>query len=291
MKRMRSTSTEEIDSCKKPKPDIVQSQIDITDFFVKELGSLLYVTNKIIGVKTTPTRCIDLLEPHVLNRTINPDRVKELESVLKTVVLSGEFIELSIAIETSSIQSIITDCLSEDHTVVKQTDYKFKILDGQHRWKAIQNIRDLPGMDSLIIHLKIYLASNEKEIVRRIDEINDIRSFSKDEKTQINVTYNFLMAFSALTIGTSGSVIDRVKNCEYIKTDEFRKKHRDVGENQFQELILKLSQAYEEQWNGFVHKLIESNPSHYRRGLVYRVVEKTKLYHLHCLPIDWIKKL
>lgn len=245
------------------------------------LGKKVLSTNPNQVLLESDDTFIDKFAIHPLNRNVDMIWVSQMKvEVLKTV-MAQECMTLTLAID----KRLIVQAMTDPDTNEDQGGFKAIILDGQHRWEAMKQLKEEIPTISFKIWIILYIVANDAEIVQRLDTLNKRRSFSKDDDDKVAVTKRFLDALSSIHTQEyqTRRSIGKVRKSAILKSDQFIKKHRHTTTKQFQESITSIASTYKESW--------EASQPYCKSSSLCSTIQATKLYQLVDGTCEWLNKV
>lgn len=227
---------------------------------------------------------IDKFDEHPLNRTTDPDWVSKMTIQMLNLATKNEATTLEIAINKNDIRAYAT-AMSDGETY----EYKVIILDGQHRWKAMREIKNTMPHIKMDIILHVHVCEDEDDIVNHLNAINNRRAFTDVHSEQVAMVSRFFKAVDNIVTPSNRTrrCVTKLKNSNKIlKSAEFNNKFKNYSVADFEQAIKKNAESYKAKWDEYVNADIKHS-----KTALYQVVYGTKLYNLVDDSYEWLMKL
>lgn len=251
------------------------------DFAASCLGTSILSANPTQILIESNDTFIHRFSIHELNRNVDPTWVAQMKVELLKTIMAKECMTLTLAIDKRHIAL----AMDEPDTTTEYGGFKAIILDGQHRWEAMKQIKEELSHHSptFKIWLVVYVVENDAEILQRLETLNKRRQFTESDNDKVAVMQRFLEAFAQIhsTEQQTRRCIIRVRRSPILQSDAFILKHKYTTTEQFHNRILKIAQIYHETWLGI--------KKHTKPNVLTFVIEKTHLYQLVDEKENWIK--
>lgn len=260
--------------------DEINEDREIYDELAKRLGGQMFsLGSSSQTMVLTTNKYIGKFYRHPINRNINKKWVENIKkSVLNTMVANERMI-INIAFDSRDAESEFYNDTDDTSPGVKAV-----ILDGQHRWQAMMELNEYHPDKEYKVLLMIYIVNNDKDVMRRIDDINTRLEYSQDDMDGSHVKTTFYSALEDIV--TSDNMKCRcIQNvCKYhiINDTTFIKKHKNKTKEDFKKALFEVSEKYKTIW------IDKKKSSIIKTG---KIIEKYKLYQLTDENCDWINKL
>ncbi len=230
------------------------------------------------------TSFITCFEKHAINRNVNIEWVQQMKVEIMKMAFSKECTTLTLAIHKDSILTVLVD-FDENEA---NGGFKAIILDGQHRWEAMMQLKkEMPDFNMKIM-LVIYIVENEDELLHRLRILNKRLTFTQEDNDKVNITKRFIEAFNQIVTpqNMAKRCIQKVKKSAILQSDAFTNKHKLTTVEKFNKAIIKVSNDYYEKYTG---KL--SSDSKFCKSVTAEVIKITKLYQLVDDTCAWISEI
>ena len=224
---------------------------------------------------------IDRFSVHALNRHVDTNWVSEIKVELLKTIMANECMTLTLAIDKRMVAQAVED--PEIH--VEQGGFTAIILDGQHRWQAMKQLKEEMSCVKFKIWLVIYIVENDTEIIQRLETLNKRRTFSRSDDEKVAVIKRFLQGFCELHTEEyqSRRCIGKIRKSPILRSEQFIKRHRTTTAEQFTEKIKVIASQYLEIW--------DAAKAHTRNNTLYTTIEKTGLYQLVDESCKWLTQV
>jgi hypothetical protein len=244
------------------------------------LGSSIISSNPNQVLIESDDRFIDRFDIHELNRNVDMLWVSQMKVEILKTIMSQECMTLTLAIDIRMIETAIEKSDKEtDNDADTKCLFKAIILDGQHRWEAMKQIKqEMPDI-RFKTWLIVYIVKNDNEIIQRLETLNKRRCFSQEDNDKVAVVKRFLDAFAQLHTNTfqSRRCIVKVRKSYILKTEKFIQKHRNTTTDQFRSRIQATSELYKPIWENQ-----QSNTA------LAKIIHSTHLYQLVDSTCQWL---
>jgi len=293
MKRAREEINNDTTSLPATNSSSITMEVAVTDEHIRAacdyIGkSILYanspVSPKQIMVMSDLTY-LDKFDEHPLNRSTDQNWVDQMMAQMLGVAMKNEVPILDIAININDIKAYLTAMNEGEEVPI----YKAIILDGQHRWKAMQKIKSTMPHVNMNIILHVHVCDDADEIVLTLNAINNRRPFTDDHAEMVNMNKRFHDALDAVVTKKNKNrrCVTKVKShIKILKSPEFFKKYVNYSTEDFKKAIVKIADNYKPKWTEF----LTDNEKNARTAL-YQVVNETGLFQLVDNSHEWIMKM
>lgn len=226
---------------------------------------------------------LHMFKKHAINRNVDPQWVQEMKIELLKTIACGESMTLTLAIDTRDIEVAI----KEPDTEI-QGGFKAIILDGQHRWEAMVELKKSnPGLH-FNLWLVVYVVSSDSEIEERLKSLNKRRTFSQADTDKVNTLRTFLKTLNDLVTDKNANrrCVQNIRNSAALKSETFLNAHKFTSDAEFKAAMIRIAAKYKQMYE---EKIIAD--SKFARSVVADVVNVSKLYQLIEDPAKWLQQL
>ena len=248
---------------------------------VKWLGVGILSTNPHQILVESNDSYIHKFSVHALNRNVDMNWVSEMKVEILKTIMAHECMTLTLAID----KRMVAQAVSDPDTQVEQGGFTAIVLDGQHRWQAMKQLKEEMPHIEFKIWLVIYLVENDAEIIQRLDTLNKRRNFSRADDEKVAVVTRFLQGFHVLHTDEyqSRRCIGKVRRSPFLRSEQFVKKHRTTTAEQFTEKIKMIAAQYAELW--------DAAKAHTKNNTLHTTIERTGMYQLMDESTKWLTQL
>jgi len=246
------------------------------------LGTGILSTNPNQVLLESNESFIDKFAIHALNRNVDMNWVSEMKVQLLKTVMAQETMTLTLAIDKRMVLQAIEE--PEPNDAQGGGGFKAIILDGQHRWEAMKQVKEEMPNIHFKIWLIVYIVENDIEIVQRLETLNKRRMFSRADDEKVAVMKRFLHGFGAVHTQEyqSRRCIGKIRKSPVLRSEQFIKRHRTTTAEQFTEKIKEIANAYQEIWEAARN---HTNPT------LNLTIQNTGLYQLIDTSCSWLEKI
>jgi folylpolyglutamate synthase/dihydropteroate synthase len=261
------------------------------EFAARWLGKSMLSMNPTQVLLESDDSYIDKFAIHELNRNVDMAWVSQMKIEMLKTIMVQECMTLTLAIDVRLIATAMEqgegDGESEGVMEEGKEEGGFKgiILDGQHRWEAMKQLKqELPNA-KFKIWLIVYIVNNDQEILQRLDTLNKRRHFSQADNDKVAVTKRFLEAFSRKHTCTyqSKRCIVNVRRSSILKSLEFIKKHKQTSVVEFEDKLNAVAEKYKDAW-------LEARRTS-KKCTMNTVIYRTHMYQLIDITCQWLHEL
>lgn len=212
------------------------------------------------------------------NRNINPEWVREMKKEVLMLHSQNEIMTLTAAIDKRNIAAFIEAKNSGEDLGM----FKAILLDGQHRWSALKQLRDeQPGVPFRFF-LTVYVVEDDEEIKKRLMQLNKRREFTSSDAAEVDGRLRFLKVWNAVTLGNENRVcVRRIRNNELLRKVSVIKALMHMNEDAIRSKIMEIAQKYKQEYEGSNERV--------KRSVVGQVIRATGLYQLIDANGAWIE--
>lgn len=211
------------------------------------------------------------------NRNINDEWVREMKTEIKALHERNEMMTLTAAIDKRSIAAFIEAKMSGEDLGM----FKAILLDGQHRWSALKQLRDEQPGTPFKFFLIVYVVDNDEEIKMRLMQLNKRREFTKADAAEVDGRLRFLKVWNQVTLGHENRVcVRRIRNSELLRKVPVIKALMNMSEDQIYQKIHQVAQKHQAAY--------EASEDRFKRSMAGKVVRATGMYQLVKDDASWI---
>lgn len=245
--------------------------------------ALAYLCEKTLDVNNKQAICLsgfahlDRFTLGSINRDVKPTWVKEMKKSILDMHAIGRRTTVTVAIDLRDIKIALEDPEAAQ-------DFKAVIVDSQHRWMAMKELREQhPGMDYKF-WLIVYITESEEEMKALLLDLDRRLDITPDDKAQIEIRKRFVEAFSKLTEGhEKRRCVQRTKNHPILRDADVMRALSRMTREDMESKLRDCAKLYKREYEDA--RLAKSSA-------LYATVEGTKLYQMiQWQSGAWIKKM
>lgn len=250
--------------------------------------SRLYMTPGKQAFLLSTSDHLDRLAIHPNNRNIDPGWVRAMKEQVRNNAMTNELMILTAAIDIRQVHRIINRDDDDDDAV--HDEFQGYILDGQHRYMAMRELRDeIPGFRCQFV-LVVYLVESEVELLQRVEMLNRRREFTATDAEQTMARTMFRNAFLSL-MGEGNEnrqcVHAALKRCsERLRDDAVLAKLYGRSFDDIRAALRKLARGYEAAWQ----QKLAANPKN-QKNMLGKVIQQTGMYVLAEDNANWLMEI
>lgn len=245
--------------------------------------ALTFLSEKVLDISNKQALCIcdfshlDRFTLGSINRNVKPEWVKEMKKSIQEMHAIGRRTTVTVAIDLRDIKIALEDSEAAQ-------DFKAVIIDSQHRWMAMKELRQQhPGMDYKF-WLVVYIIESEEDMKTLLFDLDRRLDITPDDKMQIEIRKRFVEAFSKITEGhEKRRCVQRTKNHPILRDADVM---RALARLSVDEMISKMKDCAK------LYKREYEDAGLPRSSVIHSTVEATKLYQMiQWQSGAWIKKM
>lgn len=243
--------------------------------------ALGYISEKVLDVNSKQALCLsnlnflDRMTLGSINRNINPSWVSEMKKSILDMQQIQRRTTITVCIDIRDIEIALTE---------GGEDFKVVIIDAQHRWLAMKEIKQENPDFEYQFWLVVYIVNSEEETKKLLFDLDRRLDITPNDKQQIQIRQRFIDAFSLLTRNhEKRRCIQRSKNLPILRDPDIMRVLHKMNLEEIKEKIKECALHYKQEF-------IEADlPKH---SALYLTINDTKLYQLiHWQSGSWIKKM
>jgi hypothetical protein len=260
---------------------VLEQDKEIYNELAKKLGGqIVNIGSSSQIMIVTTNKYIGKFYRHPINRNINEEWVQNIKNSVLNTIMAKESMVINVAFDSRDAKREFYGDPDDTSLGVKAI-----ILDGQHRWQAMMEINEYHPDKVYTVILMVYIVHNDKDIMKRISDINKRLPYSQEDMDRSHVKTTFYSAFEEIV--TSDNMkrrcIQNVCKSSIINDLSFVKKHKNKTKDDFITALNEVSKKYEKIWMGEREKNT--------RITTGRIIEQYKLYQLTDETCNWMKNL
>lgn len=270
-----------------------QDQIEVTQDHIQSAASylgtkIMYVDSPTQALIQSNAALMDRLDVHPLNRDVDKTWVQAMKQEVLKNALNREFMLLTVAVDQREIHRYL-NWKPEDGDSERE-QFKAFIIDGQHRWYAMQELRaEMPNLVYPVM-LTVYIVRNDTEIVNVLTKLNKRREFTAQDANNVEVRRRFIMAMEK-AVGAAQMSRRCVRSAiiaftRRLKSQMTLNAMSVLTEDKFFERLYDIAAEYEQIWNDKV--AAQPKLAFQAVGVV---IKRTKLYMLCDDTHKWLDKI
>lgn len=219
----------------------------------------------------TNTNHLNKFKVFALNRDININHSKMLENECFAMHLEQKFIILTVALDITDIIQIYND--DRENWLKNCSELKFKILDGQHRFTALQN-RWKSIKDPARILVLCHLVQGDDEIQRLVEDLNKTLPLTEKDFEGIEKKKEFRILLAEIFTGVNLNkrCIKHVFDSPIIREPEFVQCLHSHSDDEIKEAIYKISKEYKTKYDS-LSKLSPAINDAIQISKIYQLIE------------------
>lgn len=212
-----------------------------------------------------------------INRDINTEWVKEMKRSIIEMASVGRRTTVTVCIDVRDIQIALTDQEAGN-------EFKAVIIDSQHRWTAMQELKKENPLMEYKFWLIVYVVHNEDDMKQLFLDLDKRLEITTSDKEQISVRKRFVNAFSDLTEEhEKRRCVQRTKNLPVLRDQEVMRALSRLTTAEIKTKIQNIAEKYKREFES------ADLP---KTSVLYQVINGTKLYQLiHWQSGSWVKEM
>lgn len=213
---------------------------------------------------------LDKLELHPCNRNIDQDWVEKLKIPM-----------MKSASDNESLGMMYIAIVKKDVEIAKMGEdgnYSFKpiILDFQHRYFSLKQIRDQIPDFNFNVYVTVYIVDNDQEIIQRIKNINARREFDNTDNNDLLVRALFKESLDEILGNrTKHRFVSKIYNNGVLRDKKWTKKLWNRDKEWFKKRLLAISKNYKLSYT----QKIDNTPK-FTKTVLGQSIQETGLYQL-----------
>lgn len=265
-----------------------QKYIEVINKFICNTIGEAKVSSGSQCILTTDTTKLDLFTIHNLNRNINESHVQEMKKEIASMHMKKRFVILTVAIDINEVISAYEEHVKDDNFLDFCKDIKYIIIDGQHRYTALQRLIS-ETTDPIQILVICYLLQGDIQINELVEDINKNLPMKESDIEEIQKKRNFREIFTKMIPEhlQNKRCIRNIINSVYLKSKHLSEYLKVKESSDIKNDIYKISKNFEETFN----EMIIDNPK-FEQSAIGETIKSCGLYQLIQYPDpQWLNDL
>jgi hypothetical protein len=214
------------------------------------------------------------------NRSVNDEWVREMKKEIVALHAKNEMMTLTAAIDKRTIAAFI-------HAKDNDEDlgmFKAILLDGQHRWTALKQLRDEKPKVEFKFFLIVYIVESDDEIRQRLLQLNKRREFTTSDAAEVDGRLKFLKAWNQSTLGSENRVcVRRIRNHELLRNASIVKCLMKMSESEIHKKLYEIASSYEGRY--------KASSDRFKKSVAGQIIRSTGLYQLVNEDGQWLEEI